>query len=143
MLSWAPSSSLLSSALRYRCYDVERDLFYEHPSLICSSTGSGRLCHGPNSTCVDSGAGAHSSLSTGGRDLLELTPFFLRADGQSVADLTPRPIDANPPYMPHFDSFPWAVLTVFEVWAGVGWTQIMYYVADAQGRMWEGVFMIM
>lgn len=133
---------LLASSLRYRCYDSYLDSFYEPPAFICSSTGGGRLCYGANTSCVDSGAGVHASLRTGGRDIAELTPWYLH-QGRADADIEPRSVDANPPYVAAFDSFPWAVLSVFEVWAGVSWTTIMYYVADSQGRVWEGVFMIM
>ena len=60
--------------------------------------------------------------------------------------MRPAPIsgkDANPPDVPAFDSFGWSLLAVFQVWAGVGWTVLMYYVADSHGRSYEGVFMLM
>ena len=42
----------------------------------------------------------------------------------------------------HTHGHRYALLSIFEVWAGVGWTTIMYYVADSQGRGWEGLFIM-
>ena len=127
-------NSILSAVLRFRCYDTEARLFDEPRSLICTPFDDGRQCPNPNATCVDSAGGEHANGTTGGRGA-ELVPYYL---GPSAV---PQPIHANPPHTPSFDNFLWSTLNVFTVWGGVGWVDIMYYVADSQGRGWELVFM--
>lgn len=125
-------SALFAGNLRYRCYDDALKQFYEDPSLICSVLpGVGRQCLRPNSTCVDSGFGPYANLDG-------LAPHYLSEHGHEA-----RPVDANPPYVISLDSFGWAVLVVFQVWAGVGWTTIMYYIGDSLGRGYEGFFILM
>lgn len=123
-------STLFSGLTRYRCYDQAEKIFYEDPLLICSRYELvGRQCLRPNSICVDSGVGPYSNLDG-------LAPYYLT--GHEA-----RPIDANPPYFLPMDSFFWAMLVVFQVWAGVGWTTVMYYVTDSLGRAYEALFILM
>jgi hypothetical protein len=146
-------SSLLSSALRYRCYNESRELFYEPRELICSGFVSeriGRQCVDADGlrmadvVCVDAAlfpSANHSTAHLPGRGAFDysspwrvpaIEPLRTRPYRIESGDSAPEPIDANPPYIPSFDSFGWSLLSVFEVWAGVGWTSIMYYVADSQ-----------
>ena len=110
--------------------------FYEDPGVICSiSSYVGRQCpatpDGSVPICVDSGFGEYANLEG-------LAPWYLASGGHAA-----RPIDANPPYLPHFDTFFWSLLSVFVVWAGVGWTSLQYYVVDSQGWAYEALFMLM
>ena len=57
-----------------------------------------------------------------------------------VQGFDPVPVHANPPYILGFDNIVFAVLSVFQVWAGVGWTAIMYKVKDCAGDQWEFIF---
>ena len=124
--------ALLSGNMRYRCYDPSSKTFYEDRALICSRYKTiGRQCTREGSLCVDSGSGPYAKLEG-------LAPFYLAQYGHEAS-----PFDANPPYTPPFDSFGWSVLAVFQVWAGVGWTTLMYYAADTAGRPYEAIFMIM
>lgn len=85
----------------------------------------------PPPICVDSGDGPYA-------DLDGLAPYYLAKRNHSA-----RVIDANPQGIVFFDSFFWALLSVFVVWAGVGWTTMQYLVSDAQGRGFEVLFMLM
>jgi hypothetical protein len=126
------ATSLLSGNLRYRCYDQNEQAFYEPRHLICSRfTSIGRQCPRPGSICVDSGFGPYAHLEG-------TAPHYLAVNGhQGTA------FDSNPPGVAPFDSFGWSLLACFVVWAGVGWTTIMYLVTDSAGQAYEGVFMLM
>ena len=125
-------SALFSGLLRRRCHEPSLGGFYEPDALICSTYATvGRGCAAPNATCVDSGWGPYAELE--GK-----APFFIASGGHPA-----RVSDTNPPKIPGFDNIGFSFLSVFVVWAGVGWTQIMYLVADAQGRGYESLFMLM
>ena len=125
-------SALFSGLLRRRCHEPSLGGFYEPDALICSTYATvGRGCAAPNATCVVSGWGPYAELE--GK-----APFFIASGGHPA-----RVSDTNPPKIPGFDNIGFSFLSVFVVWAGVGWTQIMYLVADAQGRGYESLFMLM
>jgi hypothetical protein len=127
-------SSLFAGMLRSRCVDDTGNLYEQLGEVCALAAPGGRQCPPPPDgtvpMCVDAGAGPFAHLDG-------LAPFYRVSEGEP-----PRPLDANPPYLPHFDSFFWSVLAVFVLWAGVGWTEMMYNIADSQGRHFEGLFML-
>ena len=68
------------------------------------------------------GVGEHSSVW-----LEDQQPYYVTAAGRTEL----KAIHANPDYVTSFDNIFWALLSIFIVWIGVGWTNETYEIKDA------------
>ena len=108
---------------------MSREFLYPK-GTVCSMGGTGLNCPS-NFSCVDSGVGEFALLE--GQE-----PYYVRAAGRE--DL--NPLFANPEYVTPFDNLTWALLSLFIIWIGVGWTAITYYITDTGGALWEFVMTV-